>query len=136
LTAEQEATAKFAAEHGALIVVGHHPHVVQGLAVIGHTTVAYSLGNCVFGGNTAPRDYDAALLRVTLRFAAGAPRETQVALWPIRISGAARGNDYRPVLLSGADAQRVVYKAQATSGFALTPFTDGLGAVQQPVPIP
>ncbi len=133
LTAGQTRTARFLAENGALLVVGHHPHVAQGLDVIGRTTVAYSLGNCVFGGNTAPRDYDAYLLRATLRFTDGVPVQSQATLWPIRISGAKGSNDYRPVLLAGEDADRVLDKAQATSGFTLAPFVEGQGAVQVPV---
>jgi len=35
-------------EAGAAVVVGHHPHVLQGLHQIGPALVAYSLGNCVF----------------------------------------------------------------------------------------
>ena len=136
LSAGQKAAAQFLADNGALLVVGHHPHVAQGLDVLGHTTVAYSLGNCVFGGNTAPRDYDAYLLQATLRFQDGVATGTQATLWPIRISGAQRGNDYRPVLLADEAAQRVLAKAQLTSGFALAPFVDGHGAVQPPITIP
>lgn len=136
LTAGQTRAARFVAENGALLVVGHHPHVAQGLAVIGQTTVAYSLGNCVFGGNTAPRDYDAYLLRATLRFTDGVPTQSQATLWPIRISGAKGQNDYRPVLLTGEDAGRVLDKAQATSSFTLAPFVDGQGAMQAPVTLP
>lgn len=130
LTDAQTATAKYLAENGVALVVGHHPHVVQGVDVIGNTTVAYSLGNCVFGGNTDPRDYDAVLLGATLRFAEGQLTGTRITLWPIRVSCEKNRNDYRPVLLSGEDAQRVMDKIQATSGIALVPFVNGQGAVQ------
>ena len=130
LTAAQVSTARFLAEQGVALVVGHHPHVAQGLAVIDRTTVAYSLGNCVFGGNTAPRDYDAYLLRATLCFTDGVPVQSQATLWPIRISGAKGSNDYRPVLLTGEAARRVLDKAQVTSSFTLAPFAEGLGAAQ------
>jgi hypothetical protein len=36
---------RFLAENGADVVVGHHPHVLQGLEWIGNVPVAYSLGN-------------------------------------------------------------------------------------------
>lgn len=130
LTPAQVSTAHFLAENGVALVVGHHPHVVQGIAVVEKTTIAYSLGNCVFGGNTDPKDYDAALLRATLRFEDGALTGTQATLWPIRVSGIKNRNDYQPVLLSGGAAQRVINKMQATSAFALAPFVDGQGAVQ------
>ena len=90
-------------------------HVVQGLSQMGNTLIAYSLGNCVFGGNTDPSDTDACLLGATLRFSEGSLRETQVTLWPIRTSGDARRNDYQPVLFSGSEAARVMDKIQARS---------------------
>ena len=33
---------------GARLVVGHHPHVLQGMHAVGEALVAYSLGNCYF----------------------------------------------------------------------------------------
>lgn len=130
LTNAQTATARFLAENGVALVVGHHPHVVQGLDVISQTTIAYSLGNCVFGGNTDPRDYDAVLLGAMFRFADGQLTSTQITLWPICISGEKNSNDYQPALLTDEGAQRVMDKMQATSGIVLAPFVNGLGAVQ------
>ncbi len=130
LTAAQQSTARFVAEHGAALVVGHHPHVVQGVGVCGRTPVVYSLGNCVFGGNTDPSDYDACLLSATLRFTDGALTGESLTLWPIGISGNAKSNDYQPRLLTGADAERVIAKMQATSTVTLAPFVEGVGAVQ------
>jgi hypothetical protein len=49
VTAEQRLTARLFAEEGYTLVVGHHPHVVQPLQVVGATPVIYSLGNFVFG---------------------------------------------------------------------------------------
>jgi poly-gamma-glutamate synthesis protein (capsule biosynthesis protein) len=37
-----------AADAGADLVVGHHPHVLQGFERRGHTLIAYSLGNFLF----------------------------------------------------------------------------------------
>ncbi|MCE5343975.1 MAG: CapA family protein [Eubacteriales bacterium] len=130
LTNAQQAAARFAAEHGAVLVVGHHPHVVQGMAIYDHTPVVFSLGNCVFGGNTDPKDYDACLLSATLRFTDGALKEERLTLWPISVSGSAGRNDYQPRFLAGEDAQRVIRKMQATSTIALAPYLEGTGAVQ------
>jgi poly-gamma-glutamate synthesis protein (capsule biosynthesis protein) len=130
LTAAQRSTARFVAEHGASLVVGHHPHVVQGVGVWGRPPVVYSLGNCVFGGNTDPSDYDACLLSATLSFADGALTGESLALWPISVSGSARSNDYQPRLLTGADAERVIAKMQETSTITLAPFEEAVGAAQ------
>ena len=130
LTAGQRSAAAFFAENGVTLVVGSHPHVAQGVGVYGRTAVAFSLGNCVFGGNTDPEDYDACVLSVSLRFEDGALADTQITLWPIRVSTDTARNDYQPALLAGEDAQRVLDKMQATSGYPLAPFADGQGAVQ------
>jgi poly-gamma-glutamate capsule biosynthesis protein CapA/YwtB (metallophosphatase superfamily) len=45
---ETRARFRFLAENGADIVVGHHPHVLQGLEWIGNVPVAYSLGDFLF----------------------------------------------------------------------------------------
>ncbi len=42
-----------AAEAGATIVLGHHPHVPQGIEMIGKRLVAYSLGNFYFAAHTS-----------------------------------------------------------------------------------
>jgi poly-gamma-glutamate synthesis protein (capsule biosynthesis protein) len=50
---------------GATLVIGHHPHVLQGYSRAGSTLVAYSLGNFVFDYFTG-RQNDSAILDVTL----------------------------------------------------------------------
>jgi poly-gamma-glutamate synthesis protein (capsule biosynthesis protein) len=44
----QEKAARIMLEAGADLIIGHHPHVVQAIAVNGDTVTAYSLGNFVF----------------------------------------------------------------------------------------
>lgn len=47
-TPDQVAAVSELVRAGARVVVGHHPHVLQGLRVIGKSVAAYSLGNCYF----------------------------------------------------------------------------------------
>jgi poly-gamma-glutamate synthesis protein (capsule biosynthesis protein) len=47
LPKQRELAAKMAAA-GADLIIGHHPHVVQGVELIGRTPVFYSLGNFIF----------------------------------------------------------------------------------------
>lgn len=54
--AMQRAMAYCAADAGADLVVGHHPHVVQGLQWRGGCLIAYSLGDLVFDGPAATRE--------------------------------------------------------------------------------
>lgn len=46
--AETRSRFRFLAENGADIVIGHHPHVLQGLEWHGSTPIAYSLGDFLF----------------------------------------------------------------------------------------
>ncbi len=39
---------------GADLIVGHHPHVLQGIEWYNDGVIAYSLGNFIFGGNRRP----------------------------------------------------------------------------------
>lgn len=63
--AAQRAFAQAAIDAGATLVLGHHPHVLQGYARRGGTVVAFSLGNFVFARFDGAAN-DTAILDVTL----------------------------------------------------------------------
>ena len=117
----QEKMAQYAANSGADIVVGTHPHVVQGVACLDGCAVLYSLGNLVFGGTHEMTTFDAMLARATLRFD-GEKRYLGVSLEmiPVLTSGAAPDNDFRPVLAQGEDAERILTLVQADSGLEVS----------------
>jgi poly-gamma-glutamate synthesis protein (capsule biosynthesis protein) len=69
-TGAQRKLARAAIDAGADAVVGHHPHVVQGLELHEGRPVAYSLGNLVFGTRN-PAAREGLVLR--LRFRPGQP---------------------------------------------------------------
>ncbi len=48
----QRELAKTFINKGACLIIGHHPHVVQGIEQIGNGLVAYSLGDFIFDGIT------------------------------------------------------------------------------------
>lgn len=50
---------------GADLIVGHHPHILQGIEQYQGKHIAYSLGNFVFGGNTQ-HTYETGVLKVTV----------------------------------------------------------------------
>jgi poly-gamma-glutamate synthesis protein (capsule biosynthesis protein) len=70
--ASQQVLARAAIDAGALLVLGHHPHTLQGLERYGDGLIAYSLGNFVFDldevdlASLGPRAYQTAVLYVTL----------------------------------------------------------------------
>lgn len=54
----QKELAHIAIDEGAHLVLGHHPHVLQGIEVYKGRNIVYSLGNFCFGGNKNPSDKD------------------------------------------------------------------------------
>ena len=60
-TAAQTQAAQALADAGAALVIGHHPHVLQGLDYHERSLTTYSLGNFVFDMGTAPRSEGVAL---------------------------------------------------------------------------
>jgi poly-gamma-glutamate capsule biosynthesis protein CapA/YwtB (metallophosphatase superfamily) len=93
---------------GADLVIGHHPHVVQGMEVYNGATILYSLGNFLFGGNPTVRANECLISRVTMTFSDdGNYLGQQVRLYPGNISGDDQKNDYQPRLVTGEKAQAV-----------------------------
>ena len=115
----QQTMAHACVRAGANLVIGHHPHVVQGMDYIGDVPVIYSLGNLCFGGtiDLDERGFEAILVRAEITFGEGKP-ETSVRIIPIWTSSkAAEGiNDFCPVPAEGIDAVRIRYYVQRDSG--------------------
>lgn len=115
----QEEMAREAMLAGVDILVGTHPHVVQGIGTAGNTVVLWSLGNLMFGGTHDMTTFDATLAQVRLRFDGDAYIGCTVSYIPIQTSSADPVNDFRPVVAEGADRARVLEKIQADSAFPL-----------------
>ena len=52
---------------GAILVLGHHPHVVQGLKHYGNALIAYSLGNFIFDQNWSDETKSGLMLRIRMK---------------------------------------------------------------------
>jgi poly-gamma-glutamate synthesis protein (capsule biosynthesis protein) len=63
--AEQRAFAHDVIEAGADAIIGHHPHVLQGIELYRNKVIVYSLGNLVFGGN-GRHSYDTGVFEIRL----------------------------------------------------------------------
>lgn len=118
----QEQIAAAATAAGADIVIGGHPHVVQGIGSVGATPVIYSMGNLMFGGTIDLTTFDAMLVQLRLRFRESEYVGVTVELIPILTSGQAPEdvNDYSPVIAQGADRERILQKVQDDTPFPLT----------------
>jgi poly-gamma-glutamate capsule biosynthesis protein CapA/YwtB (metallophosphatase superfamily) len=89
---------------GADLVVDHHPHVVGGIAAVGGTLTAWTMGNLLFDQTVWPT-FSSYVLRVDVRKGAVA----NAYLEPIMLRG------YRPVGVVGADADWVSREALSLS---------------------
>jgi len=107
-TGEQRSIGRAAIKAGADIVVGHHPHIVQGIESYEDSYILYSVGNLVFGGNVDPDDRDAYAARVTFTVHEDRADAPEVTIVPLRLTELKDGTDYRPVLAEGEEADRIV----------------------------
>ncbi len=111
----QVALAHLAVDEGADIVVGHHPHVLQGLETYKGRTIAYSLGNFCFGGNSNPSDKDTMILQAKFTLTGEKVSEREITIIPCSLSSARDYNNYQPVVLAGDEAARVRSKINSLS---------------------
>ena len=94
-SAAQRDLARRLSAAGADIVVGAHPHELQGAGWLGSTFVAYSLGNYVWHATQYPRAYDTGVLTVrttgrSVTTASFAPARIDARGLPVPLTGAAR----------------------------------------------
>ncbi len=98
----QKEMAHKAIDLGADLVIGTHPHVLQGIEKYNGRYIAYSLGNFCFGGNNNPADKDTVIYRQVFTFVDGIMQEDDnMVLVPATISGHDEYNDYQPTIAEG-----------------------------------
>jgi len=87
-------------DSGADVVVGTHPHVLQGMEVYKGKPIFYSLGNFSFGGNNSPNDLETAVIQLEYDIGGeGKPQLVRLQVFPYMITEAPlkKVQDYRPV---------------------------------------
>ena len=107
-TREQRMIGREAIRAGADIVVGHHPHIVQGIESYEDTYILYSLGNFIFGGNVDPDDRDAYAARLTFTVYEDHCDAPEMTIIPLRLTALEDGTDYCPVIPQGEEADRII----------------------------
>lgn len=94
---------------GVDLVIGHHPHVLQGIEEYQGKYIVYSLGNFCFGANRNPEDKDCLIIQQTFAFVDGEKQEdTQFKVIPCSVSSISSRNDYKPTPAQDAEAQRII----------------------------
>jgi poly-gamma-glutamate synthesis protein (capsule biosynthesis protein) len=112
---DQVMLGRAAIDAGAELVLGHHPHVLQGIETYKGRHIVYSLGNFVFGANSQPKDMDSIIFQERFHLKGGAVDRVESKMLPVRISSVTNRNDFKPVLLEGEEAARVIAKVEKLS---------------------
>ncbi|MEE1315165.1 MAG: CapA family protein [Faecalimonas sp.] len=112
----QKQLAHAAIDNGADLVIGEHPHVIQGIETYNGKKIVYSMGNFCFGGNKNPSDKDSMVVQQTFTIRDGKILHyDDFKVIPCSISSVSHVNDYQPTILTGAEAERVMKKIEEIS---------------------
>lgn len=105
----QKTLGRLAIDEGADLVVGHHPHVLQGIEEYNGKNIVYSLGNFCFGGNSNPSVKDTMIFQQTFTIEDGVKVEdNRKNIIPCSLSSNAYRNNYQPIPLAGEEKERVL----------------------------
>lgn len=133
--ANQRAFARRAIDSGADLVVGTHPHVLQGIEVYEGKPIFYSLGNFSFGGNSMPRDLDTVVMQAEYHIGGeGKPSLARLEAFPCLLTEAPlhEPQDFRPIRATDeTDIARIFKKLSwGTGGLPEDFFDTGLWVVE------
>ena len=106
--------ARFTVDQGADLVVGHHPHVLQGAEVYKGRPIVYSLGNFIFGGK-AVSDYDTAALKVSLK-----EKQMKVEFLPVQV------RNFQAKVVNGQSGQQILSQITNVSDIFQLPMTSAM----------
>ncbi len=96
---------------GADLVIGNHPHVLQGIEYYNGKLICYSLGNFSFGANRNPGEKNTAVFQQTFTFIDGVLQaDFDAGIIPARVSGASGYNNYQPIIAEGEQKADIIQK--------------------------
>ena len=104
-----------AIDAGATLVVGSHPHVIQGIEDYDGHQIVYSLGNFCFGGNKNPSDKDCMIFQQTFTVRGDQVTIDDTNVIPCSISSVSSNNNYQPTPATGDEKERIAAKIQQSS---------------------
>lgn len=100
-----------AIDAGADLVLGHHPHVLQGIEQYKGKNIVYSLGNFCFSGNMYPSDMDTMIFQQTFTLKGGKLQEDNMTnIIPCSISSVEDYNNYQPTPAAGEKETEILNK--------------------------
>lgn len=108
-TENQQYLGRKCIDMGADLVIGHHPHVLQGVEEYNGRFIIYSLANFCFGANRNPADKDTMIFQQTFTFVDGVKQnDQQVRIIPCSVSSIQERNNFQPTPVEGEEAARII----------------------------
>ncbi len=105
-----------AVDAGADLVVGSHPHVIQGYEKYNGRYIVYSLGNFCFGGNPNPSDKDCMIFQQTFTVTGNdVATDDAINVIPCSISSSSSRNNYQPTPAEGDEKTRIEAKIEKSN---------------------
>lgn len=102
-TSDQTYVAHKAIDSGADLIIGHHPHVLEGFELYKDKLIAYSLGNFCFGGNSNPKDKRTMVLQLKLSKNDDKTLNSYFRVIPAKLSSVDNKNDFMPTIMTDED---------------------------------
>lgn len=94
---------------GADLIIGHHPHILQGIEQYNGKYIAYSLGNFSFGGNNSVSNPDTMILRTSFSHSDEGMKLDSISAVPCHTtSTGTKVNNYQPVARFGEDGSSTI----------------------------
>ena len=112
--AQQIATGHAIIDAGADLVIGTHPHVIQGIELYKGKYIVYSLGNFCFAGNSNPEDKRCIIFQQTFSFTPGMGivqaglLDAGINIIPATVSSVNNINDFQPTVLGAEQGAQVL----------------------------
>lgn len=111
----QQDLAKYVIDQGAHLVLGSHPHVIQGIGSYKNANIVYSMGNFCFGANKNPNDKDTFIYQETFALTKDGIVSEGYEVIPCSISSSTSRNNYQPTILIGTEKSRVLERIEKYS---------------------
>ena len=109
---------QFTIDRGADLVLGSHPHVIQGIERHNGRFIVHSLADFCYGGHSHPPDHDAFIFQQTFTFIDGALQHTEdINIIPVMMSSIRDYNNFQPTIADQFDATRIQERLRTYSGW-------------------
>ncbi len=114
---QQKRMARFAVDNGVDLVIGHHPHVLQGMETYKEKSIVYSLGNFCYGGKMNPIDKDTIIFQQILSYDSNLNKVITVdyRIVPASMSSRKDINNFQPIIVSEKEGERILEKYKELS---------------------